>query len=222
MGVQILQAIPREVWLSPDGKQVLQWPVAELETLRGQKVDLKSIQNMMPGKLVEVKGITAAQADVDVTFSLASLDKAEEFDPNWEKLDAESVCALKRSHVQGGVGPFGLATLASQNLEEFTPVFFRVFKTKDNKHKVLMCSDAKGFVSVLLPPTISSTFLYCSFKKKLTLNLIGWSSSTLRPFDIKQYRPSFAGYVDVNLAAEKKISLRSLVRITFNPFFFSV
>ncbi|BFG38572.1 hypothetical protein CerSpe_248460 [Prunus speciosa] len=174
-----VQAIPREVWLSPDGKQVLQWPVAELETLRGQKVDLKSIQNMTPGKLVEVKGITAAQADVDVTFSLASLEKAEEFDPNWEKLDAESVCAIKRSHVQGVVGPFGLATLASQNLEEFTPVFFRVFKTKDNKHKVLMCSDAKG--------------------------------STLRPFDIKQYRPSFAGYVDIDLAAEKKISLRSLI-----------
>lgn len=48
----------------------------------------------------------------------------------------------------------------------------------------------------------------------LTLKIFGWGSSTLRPFDIKQYRPSFAGYVDVDLAAEKKISLRSLVRIT--------
>lgn len=125
---------------------MLQWPVEELETLRGQKVDLNDIKNMKQGKLVQVKGITAAQADVDVTFTLGSLDKAEEFDPNWEKLDAESVCALKRSNVPGGVGPFGLATLASQNLEEFTPVFFRVFKTKENKHKVLMCSDAKRFV----------------------------------------------------------------------------
>nr|XP_028948965.1 beta-fructofuranosidase, insoluble isoenzyme 1-like [Malus domestica] len=174
-----IQAIPRTLWLDPSGKQVLQWPVEELETLRGQKVDLNDIKNMKQGKLVQVKGITAAQADVDVTFTLESLDKAEEFDPNWEKLDAESVCALKRSNVPGGVGPFGLATLASQNLEEFTPVFFRVFKTNENKHKVLMCSDAK--------------------------------SSTLRPFDIKQYRPSFAGYVDVDLAAEKKISLRSLI-----------
>ena len=32
------------------------------------------------------------------------------------------------SKLQGGVGPFGLLTLATQNLEEFTPVFFRVFK----------------------------------------------------------------------------------------------
>ncbi|KAG4909042.1 hypothetical protein JHK87_055158 [Glycine soja] len=42
-----------------------------------------------------------------------------------------------------GVGPFGLLTLATQNLEEFTPVFFRVFKSP-NKHIVLLCSDARS------------------------------------------------------------------------------
>ncbi|XP_016652080.1 PREDICTED: beta-fructofuranosidase, insoluble isoenzyme 3-like [Prunus mume] len=173
-----VQTIPRVVWLSPDAKQVVQWPIKELETLRGQKVDMSN-QNVEQGQHVEVKGITAAQADVEVTFSLGSLDKAEEFDPNWANLDAQTVCSLRRSDVPGGVGPFGLLTLASQNLEEFTPVFFRVFKTKENKHKVLMCSDAK--------------------------------SSSLRPFNEKLYRPSFAGFVDVDLSADKKISLRSLI-----------
>ncbi|VVA15474.1 PREDICTED: beta-fructofuranosidase [Prunus dulcis] len=173
-----VQTIPRVVWLSPDAKQVVQWPIKELETLRGQKVDINN-QNVEQGQHVEVKGITAAQADVEVTFSFGSLEKAEEFDPNWANLDAQTVCSLRRSDVPGGIGPFGLLTLASQNLEEFTPVFFRVFKTKENKHKVLMCSDAK--------------------------------SSSLRPFNEKLYRPSFAGFVDVDLSADKKISLRSLI-----------
>jgi len=85
------------------------------------------------------------QADVDVTFSFPSLDKAEPFDPKWAKLDALDVCAQKGSKAPSGLGPFGLLTLASKNLEEFTPVFFRVFKAVD-KHKVLLCSDARRFV----------------------------------------------------------------------------
>lgn len=123
-------------------------------------------------------GISHVQADVEVTFSVANMDKAEMYDPNWK--DAQTACAAKRSNVPGGVGPFGLLTLASQNLEEFTPVFFRIFKSQDQKLKVLLCSDAKF--------------------------------STLKPFDEKQYRPSFAGLVDADIAKDKKISLRSLVR----------
>lgn len=117
------------------------------------------------------------QVDVEVTFSVPNLDKAEEYDPNWP--DGQTACAAKRLNVPGGVGPFGLLTLASQHLEEFTPVFFRIFKTKEQKHKVLMCSDGKF--------------------------------STLKPFDEKQYRPSFGGLVDVHIAAEKKISLRTFI-----------
>lgn len=83
------------------------------------------------------------QADVEVTFSLPSLDKAEEFDPSW--VNAQDLCGMKGSTVQGGVGPFGLLTLASEHLEEYTPVFFRIFKAK-GKHVVLMCSDAKRWV----------------------------------------------------------------------------
>lgn len=83
------------------------------------------------------------QADVEVTFSFSSLDKAEAYDPSW--VNAQHLCAQKGSDLQGGVGPFGLLTLASEKLEEFTPVFFRVFRAP-NKHVVLLCSDAKRFV----------------------------------------------------------------------------
>ncbi|XP_035544998.1 beta-fructofuranosidase, insoluble isoenzyme 1-like [Juglans regia] len=166
-----IQLIPRTVWLDTSGKQLLQWPIKELETLRGEKVHISN-QQIKQGDHFEVKGITAAQADVDVTFRLSSLDTAEQFDPSW--VDAQALCGQKGSTVQGGIGPFGLLTLASENLEEYTPVFFRVFKASEG-HVVLMCSDAR--------------------------------SSSLRR---ELYRPSFAGFVNVNLA-DGKLSLRSLI-----------
>uniref|UniRef100_A0A162ACK7 Beta-fructofuranosidase n=1 Tax=Daucus carota subsp. sativus TaxID=79200 RepID=A0A162ACK7_DAUCS len=170
-----IQLIPRTILLDPNGKQLMQWPVQELETLRGAKVVLTDKQMLVMGHRIEVNGITAAQADVEVTFSFGSLEKAEPFDPEWLEYDAQKICSLKGSTVQGGVGPFGLLTLASQELEEYTPVFFRVFKAQ-NTHKVLMCSDAT--------------------RSSLTEGL---------------YRPSFAGFVDVDIAADKQISLRSLI-----------
>ncbi|XP_023005784.1 beta-fructofuranosidase, insoluble isoenzyme 1-like [Cucurbita maxima] len=167
-----IQAIPRTVWLDPNRKQLLQWPVEELNRLRGKQVKL-SHQKLYKEQHVEVKGITAAQADVEVTFSFSSLDKAEPFDPSW--VDAQAVCGKLGSKVQGGVGPFGLLTLASENLEEFTPVFFRIFKAHHN-HVVLLCSDA--------------------------------SSSSLKKEGL--YKPSFAGFVDIDLSS-KKLPLRTLI-----------
>ena len=86
---------------------------------------------------------------MDVVFSFSSLDGAEQFDSSW--VNAQDLCGLKGSGVVGNVGPFGLLTLASEHLEEFTPVFFRIFKANDqNKHKVLMCSDARRFVILFI------------------------------------------------------------------------
>ncbi|KAK7345316.1 hypothetical protein VNO77_15918 [Canavalia gladiata] len=166
-----IQSIPRTVWLDSGGKQLVLWPVEELNSLRKKEVKISN-QKLKKGDYVEVKGITAAQADVEVTFSFSSLDKAEKFDPKW--VNAEDLCGKKGSMVKGGVGPFGLLTLASKKLEEFTPVFFRIFKAP-NKYVVLMCSDARS----------------SSLKKEL-------------------YKPSFAGFVDVDLA-DKKLSLRTLI-----------
>ena len=55
-----LKAIPRTIWLDPTGRQLVLWPVEELNTLRGQQVKL-SDQKLRKGNHVEVKGITAAQ-----------------------------------------------------------------------------------------------------------------------------------------------------------------
>ena len=48
------------LWLDSSGKQLLQWPVEELETLRGEKVQISNKQ-LEKGDHVEIKGITAAQ-----------------------------------------------------------------------------------------------------------------------------------------------------------------
>ncbi|GAB4856370.1 Invertase [Ancistrocladus abbreviatus] len=167
-----IQIIPRSLWLDRNGRQLMQWPIQELESLRNNKV-LLTKQALKTGKYVEIKGITAAQVDVEVTFSLPSLDKAEPFDPSWT--NAQDLCGQKGSTVKGGLGPFGLLTLASKNLEERTPVFFRVFKAQNKKHVVLFCSDARSS----------------------SLNQGPW-------------KPSFAGFVDVDLS-DKKLSLRSLI-----------
>nr|XP_043636530.1 beta-fructofuranosidase, insoluble isoenzyme 1-like [Erigeron canadensis] len=174
-----IHLIPRKIWLDSSGHNLLQWPVNELDSLRGQKVELSNVK-LNKGDTIEVKGITVVQADVDVTFTFSSLDKAELYDPKWAKIFspenlAQSICGIKGATVQGGLGPFGLLTLASSKLEEYTPVFFRIFKITNNKHKVLFCSDAT-------PSSLNQN----------------------------EYKPSFASFVEVDLA-EKKLSLRSLI-----------
>ena len=54
------QAIPRTVWLDPSGKQLLQWPIEEVETLRGKSVTLKN-RVLKPGQHLEVTGPQTAQ-----------------------------------------------------------------------------------------------------------------------------------------------------------------
>ncbi|KAL6900786.1 hypothetical protein ACP4OV_005462 [Aristida adscensionis] len=137
-----IQAIPRTVWLDPSGKQLLQWPIEEVEALRGKSVTIKN-RLIKPGEHVEVTGIQTAQADVQVSFEVTSLDGLEPLDPALAG-DAERLCGGKGADVEGGVGPFGLWVLASAGLEERTAVFFRVFRPASGgggKPVVLMCSD---------------------------------------------------------------------------------
>ncbi|EPS65342.1 cell-wall invertase [Genlisea aurea] len=180
-----IQLLPRTLVLDPNGKQLLQWPIEEVDTLRSSnkvEIDDKEIQT---GELVEVEGITAAQADVEVTFSFSDLDKAEPFDRRWNRYDAQRICGRRDSTVGGGLGPFGLVTFASEKMEEYTPVFFRVFKDEQyNRSLLLLCSDASR-----------STLM---------------NGKTAMKNGTDAYRPSFGGFVDVDLR-EKRVSLRSLI-----------
>ncbi|CAL5057896.1 unnamed protein product [Urochloa decumbens] len=150
-----IHAIPRKIWLDPSGKQLLQWPIEEVETLRGKPVTVAG-KVLKPGEHFEVTGLaTAYQADVEVSFEVSSLDKAEPFDPAYDN-DAQKLCGVKGADVKGGVGPFGLWVLASGDLQEKTAVFFRVFKDGYGKPKVLMCTDPTK--SSLSPDLYKPTF----------------------------------------------------------------
>ncbi|URE13744.1 Cell wall invertase [Musa troglodytarum] len=168
-----IQTIPRTILLDGSGRQLVQWPIEEIESVRGKHVVVEH-KRIPSGGFFEVNGIDSSQADVEVSFDVSGLEKAEDFHPSWAT-DAEALCGRKTADVKGGVGPFGLLVLASANMEEKTAVFFRVFKA-DHKHVVLMCHD----------PTRSS----------LRAGL---------------YKPTFAGFVDVDIAKTGKISLRSLI-----------
>ncbi|XP_073099770.1 beta-fructofuranosidase, insoluble isoenzyme 1 [Elaeis guineensis] len=167
-----IQTIPRVLWLDSNQRQVVEWPIEELESLRTKQAYIHD-KLVKSANYFEVEGIQTSQANVEVTFDVSSLERAENFDPAWT--DPQKLCGLKDAEVKGGVGPFGLLVLASAKMEEKTAVFFRVFKAQ-NKHVVLMCQDPKR--SSLVP---------------------------------RVYEPTFAGFVDVDIAKTKRISLRSLI-----------
>ena len=141
-----VQSFPRSLWLDTDGKQLVQWPVEEIETLRRKQVTLLGAV-VGSGGLHEIAGIETLQADVEVVFEIPNLKEAEQLDPKWLQ-DPQKLCAEKGAAVQGAVGPFGLTVMASGDMREQTTIFFRVFK-HDDAYKVLMCTDLTRFCQLL-------------------------------------------------------------------------
>ena len=136
-----MQTVPRKLWLDKDGKQLRQWPIEEIETLRRKRVGLRLDTALNAGAMNEIVGVAGSQADVKVAFKIPSLEAAEALDPNW-LLDPQKLCGEKGASVQGGVGPFGLLVMASgDDLLEHTAVFFRVFRLLHGEYTVLMCTD---------------------------------------------------------------------------------
>ncbi|XP_021716464.1 fructan 6-exohydrolase-like isoform X1 [Chenopodium quinoa] len=148
-----IQAIPRTIVLDQSGKQLVQWPVKEVETLREKNHVEWLSQVIKGGSLIEISGITSSQADVEISFKVPDLTYVEELDQTWT--NPQILCSLKGTSIEGGLGPFGLLTLASTGLEEYTAIFFRIFKGP-NKYVVLMCSDPSR--STLNPTTDKLSF----------------------------------------------------------------
>uniref|UniRef100_A0A0D9XBP2 beta-fructofuranosidase n=1 Tax=Leersia perrieri TaxID=77586 RepID=A0A0D9XBP2_9ORYZ len=139
-----VQTFPRKAWLDEDGKQLLQWPIEEIETLRRRRFGLRRGTRLDAGALREIAagGVAGLQGDVEVVFRIPSLEEAERVDDPNSLMDPQKLCGEKGADVPGGVGPFGLIVMASGDLHEHTAVFFRVFKHHDN-YKLLMCTDLR-------------------------------------------------------------------------------
>ncbi|KAI4355450.1 hypothetical protein L6164_004225 [Bauhinia variegata] len=131
-----IHAIPRAIWLHKSGKQLVQWPVEEIEKLRTKPVNWPT-KVLKGGELLQVTGVTAAQVDVEISFEVNELRRAETLD-KW--VDPQDLCSRKGAAAKGGMGPFGLLIFASKGLQEYTAVFFRIFRLQ-SKHLVLLCSD---------------------------------------------------------------------------------
>lgn len=132
-----LQSIPRHIWLDRSGKQLVQWPIEEINKLHGKKVSFLD-KKIDSESIFEVQGITAAQADVEVVFELPGLQEAEFL--NLTAVDPQLLCSDANASIKGRLGPFGLLTLATKDLTEQTAIFFRIFKGLKG-YVVLMCSD---------------------------------------------------------------------------------
>ncbi|XP_057459021.1 beta-fructofuranosidase, cell wall isozyme-like [Lotus japonicus] len=131
-----IHTIPRAIWLHKSGKQLVQWPVVEIEKLRMNPVYWPA-KKVKGGELLQVAGVNAVQSDVEISFEVNEIGKAEVLD-HW--IDPQILCSRKGAAVKGAVGPFGLLVFASQGLKEYTAVFFRIFKYQ-HQNLVLMCSD---------------------------------------------------------------------------------
>ncbi|KAF4348153.1 hypothetical protein G4B88_002265 [Cannabis sativa] len=138
-----LKSFPRTIVLSESGKQLIQWPIEEIEKLRSdEKVSLQN-KELHSDSIFEISGITASQVDIEVSFEIevSELEEAEPMNPSW--INPQLLCNEKNSSVKGIFGPFGLKVLASNDLSEQTSIFFHILKTNETekKFKILMCSD---------------------------------------------------------------------------------
>ncbi|XP_027333666.1 beta-fructofuranosidase, insoluble isoenzyme CWINV1-like [Abrus precatorius] len=132
-----LQCIPRQVWLDKSGKRLIQWPIEEVEKLRDKQITIIG-EKIIGGSTLEVTGITASQADVEVLFELPALESAEWLDPS--EVDPHLLCSEEYASRSGTIGPFGLLALASEDRAEHTAIFFRIYRAP-NRYVCLMCSD---------------------------------------------------------------------------------
>ncbi|KAI5015492.1 hypothetical protein ZWY2020_056882 [Hordeum vulgare] len=55
-----LHTIPRTIWLAADGKQLLQWPVEEIESLRTNEINHQGLE-LNKGDLSQIKEVDAFQ-----------------------------------------------------------------------------------------------------------------------------------------------------------------
>ncbi|CAL5198029.1 unnamed protein product [Lathyrus oleraceus] len=132
-----VQSIPRIVKLDKKtGSNLLQWPVAEVESLRLKSDEFKNLK-VKPGAVVSLDIETATQLDIVAEFEIdkEALEKTAQSNVEYEC--STSGGASRR----GALGPFGLYVLADKGLSEYTPVYFYVVKGSNGKLKTSFCSD---------------------------------------------------------------------------------
>ncbi|KAL7112234.1 hypothetical protein ACP275_05G139400 [Erythranthe tilingii] len=164
-----LQSMPRSILLDKNGKRLIQWPIEEVEKLRGKKVALEN-KELTSGTLFEISGLTASQADVEVSFRLPNLKGVDSIDE--KSFDPQLLCRQMDASVKGVFGPFGLLVFASEDLTEKTAVFFRILQ-RNEKYVVLMCSDqSRSSLKTHVKDAIFGSFLDVDPNREISLRTL--------------------------------------------------
>lgn len=161
----MVQSIPRSiVFDQKTGKNIVQWPVEEVESLRSTSVEFKDV-NLVPGSIIPLKDVHSPsqvsrclfdhacifnisfpasnyniiyimQADIIVSFDIDK--KIVEETSDMMSYD----CPKSGGAVNRGVlGPFGIIVLADQTLSELTPIYFYLTKGYNGKLQTHFCAD---------------------------------------------------------------------------------
>ncbi|CAK9854872.1 unnamed protein product [Sphagnum jensenii] len=146
-GWSSLQGIPRTIALdSKTGVNLIQWPIEEIESLRGHKLSQTDVK-LDAGAVVKVKGAGGSQLDVEVVFEYPDVSNVEFTDE--AKLDDAFNCSQGGYEHHGVFGPFGLLVLTDENFQEQTAVYFYIARSTDGKWTTRFCNDQSR--SSLLP-----------------------------------------------------------------------
>ncbi|XP_034673696.1 acid beta-fructofuranosidase [Vitis riparia] len=132
-----VQSIPRTVVFDKKtGTNILQWPVAEIKSLRKSSKKFDKLE-VGPGSVVTLEVEKATQMDITAEFEI---DK--EALKRIGESDVEYSCRTSGGSAQRGeLGPFGLLLLADEGRCEQTPVYFYVAKGTDGQLKTFFCTD---------------------------------------------------------------------------------
>ncbi|CAM8993453.1 unnamed protein product [Rhodiola kirilowii] len=135
-----VQSIPRVVIFDQKtGTNLLQWPVAEIESLRMNSSEFSNIV-VGPGSVVPVDIGSATQLDIEAEFEVD--EESLKATVSEDDVDADYICGdkLGAASTRGKLGPFGLLTIADEALTEFTPIYFYITKINGTS-KTWFCTD---------------------------------------------------------------------------------
>ncbi|KAM3248120.1 acid beta-fructofuranosidase AIV-18 [Capsicum annuum] len=132
-----VQSIPRTVLFDKKtGTHLLQWPVAEIESLRSGDPKVKEV-NLQPGSIELLHVDSAAQFDIEASFEVdrVTLEGIIEADVGYN-------CSTSGGAASRGIlGPFGVVVIADQTLSELTPVYFYISRGADGRAEAHFCAD---------------------------------------------------------------------------------
>ncbi|KAJ0007285.1 hypothetical protein Pint_28934 [Pistacia integerrima] len=81
-------------------KRPVKWHITEVERLPAKQVIFPS-KVLAGGSLIEISGIAASQADVEISFKITDFEKAEERETSWT--NPELLCKQKGASVKGAL-----------------------------------------------------------------------------------------------------------------------